>query len=101
MRLTRINGPSALVNEALSKIESRLFFEFNDVANRTSEALEAIEADAGGEVRSDARTKINQVYKDLIDSTIKILNDALQDFIAIGVSNPEYVDSDPAHWAHS
>src|ERR1700691_911576 len=83
MRLTRIDGPSQLVHEAINQIELRIWLEFNDGANRSLEALELIQRDAR-EPNLCPVGNLPQVWRELSDSIESLLKRALEGLIQIG-----------------
>ena len=99
MRSTPVNGPNPLVNAALRNVESDIFFEVLKAHSNAQDKLHTIEQRAKQGEATDLRSALLELWIQYTDSVNATLGQCFRALLEIGAANPEYVSSDPSHWA--
>jgi hypothetical protein len=100
MGLADVNGPNDLVNDALEQIETQIFSDHWVAASSAKTELRLVKERIQAGEDFDSKASLLPVYTGYLESIKRLLKEKLSVLVEIGVSNPEYVSSNPARWAH-
>src|SRR6266404_4066703 len=100
MRLTDVSGPNALVNDALRTLEGHGFCQLAEMIGNANTELYAIEKRLKTGEELDLKGDLLSAWIHYTHGISAILEECFRALLEIGSANPEYVISDPAHWAY-